>query len=378
MPSKILPKLTDTSDLAGKYVLVRASLNVPIVDGCVSNHFRIVRAVPTLNLLRQAGAKVIVMAHIGRERTDTLAPVSEALQPLVPHTFVSQIIGPEVDAARAAMQNGEVLLIENVRQDPREKDDDGSYAAALAALGELYVNDAFADSHRSHASLVGVAERLPSYFGLNFLHEYDELSKATTPKHPSLFILGGAKFDTKMPLVEKYLDTYDHIFIGGALANDIYKARGLEVGESLVSDVSLADNPIISHERVLAPIDVIVDGPQGRRVCPPDAVQPNERIMDAGPETMAFLAPMVAAASTILWNGPLGNYEAGYGEQTEGLAHMIAEAEGYAVIGGGDTIAAVEALRVQESIGFMSTAGGAMLTFLEAGTLPAITAVKTD
>ena len=375
MPKNTLAKLTDCSDLKGSYVLLRASLNVPVVNGCVTNQFRIVRALPTINFLRQAGARVIVMAHIGRDYTDTLQPVSDALQGSVPHTFVPHTLGSEVEAARAALNDGEVMLIENVRQDPKEKDDDGSYAAALAALGDIYVNDAFAASHRSHASLVGVASRLPTYFGLNFMHEYDELQKAMQPEHPSLFILGGAKFDTKMPLVEKYLETYDHIFIGGALANDIFKARGFEVGESLVSDVSLADSPLLNHERVLAPLDVVVDGPHGRRTCPPDAVRANERILDAGPETVAFLAPQVAAAKTILWNGPLGNYEAGYGEQTEALAHLIAQADGYAVIGGGDTIAAVENLRVQESIGFMSTAGGAMLTFLESGTLAAIDAV---
>ena len=375
MQKTTLPKLTDVPDVRGKYVLVRASLNVPIVAGCITNQFRIVRAVPTINRLRQAGARVIVIAHIGRAQTDTLQPVSEALKALVPHTFVPHTLGADVDSARAAMVDGDVLLLENVRQDSRETDDDGSYATALASLADMYVNDAFAASHRNHASLTGVAGRLPTYFGLNFMHEYDELSKATTPQHPSLFVLGGAKFDTKMPLVEKYLHTYDHIFIGGALANDIFKARGFEVGESLVSEVSLKDSPLMQHDQIVTPVDVIVDGPAGRRVCAPHEVLADERIMDAGPDTIAFLAPYVTAAATILWNGPLGNYEAGYGEQTERLAHLIAEATGYAVIGGGDTIAAVENLRVQTSIGFMSTAGGAMLTFLESGTLPAIDAV---
>lgn len=375
MPKPILPKISDCTELAGKYVLLRASLNVPIVEGSVGNQFRIVRALPTINHLRNAGARVIVLAHIGRKPEDSLAPVAEAMQAYLPITFVPATTGAAVETAKAAMQDGDVIMLENVRQNPKEKDDDGSFATELARLGEIYVNDAFAASHRAHASIVGVPRHLPSYFGLNFMHEYDELSDAATPKKPSLFILGGAKFDTKMPLVEKYLDTYSHIFIGGALANDIYKARGLEVGESLVSEVDLTGHPIVSHERVLVPLDVVVDGPTGRRACAADAVAANERILDAGPETIAFLSPLVTAAQTVLWNGPLGNYEAGFGEQTEGLAHLIAEAEGYAVIGGGDTIAAVENLRVQECIGFMSTAGGAMLTFLEAGSLPAIDAV---
>lgn len=378
MPKTTLPRLVDCADLKGKYVLLRASLNVPVADGVVTNQFRIVRALPTINQLRQAGARVIIVAHIGRDADDSLAPVAEAMQPLVPVTFVPAITGSDVQAARETMRDGDVIMLENVRQNPKEKDDDGSFASELAALADVYVNDAFAASHRSHASLVGVPRHLPSYFGLNFMHEYDELKKAMEPHEPSLFILGGAKFDTKMPLVERYLDTYNHIFIGGALANDMFKARGLEVGTSLVSDVDLSNDPIISHERVLTPIDVVVEGPNGARTCPPDAVQPDESILDAGPETIAFLAPMVTAAQTILWNGPLGNYEAGYGAQTEALAHVVASASGYAVIGGGDTIAAVENQRVQESIGFMSTAGGAMLTFLEAGTLPAIDAVLAE
>lgn len=375
MQKKTLPRIVDCSELEGKYVLVRASLNVPVRDGVVQNQFRIVRALPTINFLRKAGARVILIAHIGREPHETLAPVAEAMNVSVPVTFVPAITGRAVTDARAAMQNGDVIMLENVRQHPHEKHDDGSFAAELAALADVYVNDAFAASHRTHTSLVGVAERLPSYFGLNFMHEYDELTVAMQPKDPALFILGGAKFETKMPLVEKYLGTYDTIFIGGALANDIYKARGYEVGESLVSEVDLSNSPLIAHDRIMVPVDVVVDGPDGRRTCRPEAVQANERILDAGPETIALLSPIVQAAATILWNGPLGNYEAGYGEQTESLAHCIAQASGYAVVGGGDTIAAIETLRVQECIGFMSTAGGAMLTFLEAGTLPAIDAV---
>ena len=375
MPNKPLPKISDIGDLTGKYVLLRASTNVPVVDGAVTNQFRIIRALPTINRLREAGARVIMCGHIGRKPEETLAPVAKVFENYFPLTFVPEVVGPAVDAARAAMQDGDVILIENVRQNPKEKDDDGSFAEQLSRLADVYINDAFAVSHRSQASVVGVCRHLPSYFGLNFMHEYEELANASNPHKPSLFILGGAKFDTKMPLVEAYLDTYSHIFIGGALANDIYKARGLEVGESLVSDVDLAGHPIVNDERVLVPLDVVVEGPDGCRTCAPDMVQPNERILDAGPETIAFLAPLVAAAETILWNGPLGNYEAGYGQQTEALARLISEADGYAVIGGGDTIAAVENLRVQETIGFMSTAGGAMLTFLESGTLPAITAV---
>ncbi|HMA78577.1 MAG TPA: phosphoglycerate kinase [Candidatus Paceibacterota bacterium] len=371
----MLPRLTDITDLRGRHVLLRASLNVPVQFGTVRNEFRIVRALPTLRYLHAHGARTIVVAHIGRKPEDSLEPVAQALSEHIPVSFVPAIEGAEVDEARAAMEDGDTILLENIRQHPREKDDDGSVAAALAHLADYYVNDAFAASHRPHASLVGVPRHLPSCFGINFMHEYEELTKAITPTAPSLFVLGGAKFETKLPLVERHLDHYSQIFIGGALANDFFKARGHEVGTSLVSDISLADSPLITDERILTPVDVVVDGPDGRRTCLPTEVQPSESILDAGPETIAMLGPHVRRAETILWNGPLGNYEAGYGQQTEALAHMIAAARGYAIIGGGDTIAAVEKLQLQERIGFMSTAGGAMLTFLETGTLPAIEAV---
>lgn len=371
----MLPKLTDHTDLRGRYVLVRASLNAPVQFGTVRNEFRLVRALPTLQRLRSLGARTIVVAHIGRKTDASLAPVATALNAHVPVTFVPAIEGVALQRARERMADGDIIMLENIRQHAGEKTADAHLAATLAQLAELYVNDAFAASHRSHASLVGVPQHLPSCFGINFMHEYEELRKALDPRKPSLCILGGAKFETKMPLVEKFLGHYEHIFIGGALANDFLKGRGHQVGTSLVSEVDLSDSSLLKDARILTPSDVIVDGPNGRRTCLPTAVQPDEAILDAGPDTIARLSPLIREAETILWNGPLGNYEAGYGEQTKALANIIAEAPGYAIVGGGDTIAAIEALQVQESIGFMSTAGGAMLTFLETGTLPAIEAV---
>lgn len=359
-------------------MLLRAGLNVPVADGKVTNQFRIMRALPTINKLRQAGARVIVLGHLGREPEDSLYPVYEVLQAHLPITWVGALHGDAVSAARDAMQDGEVLLLENVRQDSRETENDPELTDTLAALGEYFVNDAFADSHRNHASVAGIARRLPTYFGLNFMHEYDELTKARQPEAPALFLLGGAKFETKMPLVEQFLAHYDHVFIGGALANDIFKARGYTIGQSLVSEIDLTGSPLLTNEKILVPVDVEVEGPNGRRTCLPDAVAADERILDAGPGTVAMLARHVAIAKTILWNGPLGNFEAGYDTQTKALAQTIAEAEAYAIIGGGDTIAAIETLGCQECFTFMSTAGGAMLTFLETGTLAGIDAALAD
>lgn len=375
MPNKRLPSVKDIQDLKGKRVLVRASLNVPIQDGVVTNQFRIMRAMLTINFLKTAGAKIIVIAHVGREATETLKPVHEVLQSLTPTQWCDTLTGDKAKEAVEVLQDGEVLLLENVRSDQRETANDMTLAEELANYAEVYVNDAFAASHRSHASLVGVATLLPAYFGFNFIHEYEELLKATTPGVPALFILGGAKFDTKMPLVEKYANTYTNVFIGGALANDFFVAKGLAIGTSLRSDIDLTGSPLVTRENILLPVDVTVQSEQGVRVTTPDDVKSSEKILDCGPKTIEMLTSYIDEAKTILWNGPLGDYEHGFNTETESLAKAIANASGYAVVGGGDTVAAIESLCLQEKFGFLSTAGGAMLTFLEHGSLPAIDVV---
>ncbi|MFT5849463.1 MAG: phosphoglycerate kinase [Patiriisocius sp.] len=369
--------ITECKDLEGKYVLVRASINVPIVDGEVRNQFRITRGIATIQYLVSKGARVILAGHVGSDGSQTTAPIADVFSQYIPTQFSSQVLGDETTAKRDALKNGEVLLIENLRSDDREKKNDEGFAKELAKLADVYVNGSFDASHREHASLSAITQFLPSYAGFNFTHEYEELSKALTPKSPALFLLGGAKFDTKMPLVEKFLSVYDHVFIGGALANDFYKAQGLEVGTSLVSDVSLVGSPLLSNPKIILPVDVIVSTAEGvSRVTTPDQVQGNESIMDAGPETTALLATYIEKAEMVLWNGPFGNYEGGFAQQTIDTAKHIAASSSYSVIGGGDTVAAIEGLNCQEKYNFLSTAGGAMLTFLEFGTLPAITALE--
>ncbi len=375
---KTLPALKDAGDLKGKYVFLRAALNVPIDDGAVRNQFRLLRAIPTIESLRAAGARVILCGHLGDDGSQSLHPIAEVLREHVPLRLSSEVVGSVTLELRDAMKDGEVLLLENVRRDPREKKNDTDFARSLSELADVYVMDAFSDAHREHASIVGVPQFIPSFVGPTFMNEYEELSKALSPQSPSVFLLGGAKFDTKMPLVEKFLDLYDHIFIGGALANDFFKAKGYEVGLSLVSDLSLEGSPLLSHPKLLLPTDVVVDGSNGRRVCPADAVNADETILDVGPESIAMLAPLIKNAKTILWNGPFGDYEKGFEEQTVVCAKLIADSEAYSVVGGGDTVAAIESLGLQGKFGFLSTAGGAMLTFLEEGTLPAIEAVKNS
>jgi len=368
--------ITEVEDLRGKFVLLRTSLNVPIKDGKVRNRFRIDRALPTLRYLHERGAKVVAMAHIGRKPEETLKPVFDELEKHLPIHWGGSITGTEFEQRKNLMSDGDILLAENLRQDEREKSNDESFIAILSELGEIYVNDAFAASHREHASTYGVAKKLPAYAGLTLSEEVTELSKMMAPKHPSLFMLGGAKFDTKMPLVEKYLDLYDTVFIGGALANDVFKARGFEVGLSMVPDVSLKDVKFLTNKKLLLPIDVIVDGPSGRGIRTPDKVSKDEKILDCGPMTIDMLATYIEKSKTILWNGPFGAYELDYIQGTEITARHIAAADGFSVVGGGDTVAAVEKLKINNLFNFVSSGGGAMLTFLENGTLPTIDLLK--
>ena len=248
----------------------------------------------------------------------------------------------------------------------------------------MYVNDAFSVSHRAHASIVGVPQLLPHFAGFQLALEVENLSKAFNPSHPFLFILGGAKFDTKLPLVEKFLEKADGIFIGGALANDFFKAKGYEVGRSTISTATIDFDGLLLDKKILLPTDVIVESGGSQKASLPEKVSSDERILDAGPETLAELKDKIDAAKFILWNGPLGNYENGYKEPTHELARMIAHATKNgveSVIGGGDTLAAIAELKqsggesLEDAFTFVSTGGGAMLDFLAQGSLVGIDAL---
>jgi len=371
-----LKSIVEAGELRGKVVLVRASCNVPLVEGKVRNSFRLRRALPTLQYLKEAGAKVIVISHIGRELDETLLPVFEELSDTIPMEWGGRVNEPFFAEKKAALADGDILFCENLRQDVREEENSSELVDLLAAGVDIYVNDAFAEAHREHASTYGVAKLLPAYAGITLIEEVTELQKVMQPNHPSLFLLGGAKFETKMPLVEKYLALYDHVFVGGALANDVLKARGFEVGQSLVSDVSLAEVPFLWSEKMLVPVDVVVDGPRGVVTKPADQVLPDEKIFDMGPETVELLTRYIAEAKTILWNGPFGNYEAGFEESTEAVAKLISDGEAFSVLGGGDTVAAVEKLGLNEKFGFISIGGGSMLTFMEHGSTPVLDVLK--
>ncbi len=367
-----LKSIKNVDDLAGKSVILRASLNVPLQDGEVRNNFRLKRAVPTIEYLKDKGAKVIIVGHIGREPEETLKPVFEKLRTMTAMEWGGSITDPDFAQVKAEMKDGEAVLCENLRQNEGEKNNDEEFVDAMAKQADLYVNDAFAVSHREHASVFGLAKKLPAYAGLTLMEEVKNLLAVMDPKKPSLFLLGGAKFQTKVPLVEKYLDLYDKVFIGGAIANDVFKAQGLEVGESLVSEVSLEGAEFLKSDKLLLPLDVAVDGPSGVSVREIDKVGKDEKIYDFGPKTIEMLEGHINEAVTVLWNGPFGNYEAGFVTGTETIAKIVAMAEGFSVIGGGDTVASVDKLGLNDKFEFVSTGGGAMLAFLEHGTTPAI------
>lgn len=368
-----LPTIRDIKDLKGKTVLLRASLNVPLKDGNVTETFRLEQAVESIDFLKNAGARVVVIGHIGREADESLRSVVEPLNLLTSVEWGGSMGGAH-DKIQS-LKNGEAILLENLRQDAREANNDESFAQELSNHCDLYVNDAFSDSHRAHASIVGIPKYLPSYFGFSFLREYDALLKVMEPKHPAVFILGGAKFETKLPLVDRYAKIYDKVFIGGALVHDILKAEGYEIGKSLVSDIDLTGNPVLKLKNLSLPSDVVVTDGVKRREVGVRAVLPEEYIYDAGPTTLKELGQLLEGAKTILWNGPLGNFEKGFSFGTEATARMVAASNAYTVVGGGDTIAAIRSLGLQNRFSFLSTAGGAMLVFLETGTLPAIDAV---
>ena len=366
-------------DLRGKKVIVRAGLDVPMTDdGVITDDFRLKQSLPTLQFLHEAGARVIVISHTSRADGSSdisLKSVCDLLNTFIPTQWAGAVVGGEVEEKIAALKDGELLMLENLRYEKGEKDNDEAFAKTLASYGDIYVDDAFSVAHRRHASIVGVPKFLPSYAGLSFVDEVEHLTLALKPQSPSLFILCGAKFDTKLPLVEKLLSVYDKVFIGGALADNFFVAQGFAVGKSLVSDLDITKTVLFNNPKILLPIDVIAHSDRGSVAKKLDTIEADEAILDAGPETIAMLQKEIENAGTVLWNGPLGDYEYGFDAATKAVAQCVADAKGTTIVGGGDTIAAIKDDILTKKFTFLSTAGGAMLTFLEEGTLPGIEAL---
>lgn len=369
-------------------ILVRVAMNVPVAHGQVANDYRLRRALPTIRFLSERGARVILISHIGEAGTETLAPVAEALGKLIPRvSFFGETIGARARDAVRILPPGNILVLENLRRNRGETMNDPAFAAELAALADVFVEDSFDTCHRIHASIVSLPKLLPSYAGLQLADEVRELTAALTPKSPSLAVIGGAKFSTKEAVLTTLLEKYDHVFVGGALASDFLKAEGREVGKSLVQpSLDEGIQKILDNPKLVLPIDVVVVPSSGART--PEArqhsrianitdVHPDEIILDHGPGTVALLASLAQKSKSILWNGPLGKYENGFVDATDSLARSIAASQAHSVIGGGDTVASIENLGLLSKFSFVSTGGGAMLDFLASGTLPGIAALES-
>jgi phosphoglycerate kinase len=382
-------------ELAGRRVFLRVDFNVPLGrDGAVAEDARIRAVLPTLELCRQAGARVILASHLGRPKGApdpkfSLRPVAIRLGELLGATvpLAGDCVGAEVESQARALRPGGLLLLENLRFHPGEEKNDPGFARALAALGDLYVNDAFAAAHRAHASTEGITRHLrPAVAGLLMKRELETLGRVLdAPERPLLAILGGAKVSDKLGLVDALLGRVDHLLIGGGMAFTFLKARGHEVGRSLL-EAGLVETAARLLESAEArgvglglPSDTVVaaspDAEAGQTVAVA-GIPPDRMGLDIGPATVAAFGAVIRESRTIVWNGPMGVFErAPFAAGTLGVARAVAEAPGLTVVGGGDTVAAVEHAGIADRIGYLSTGGGAFLEYLEGRTLPGVAAL---
>jgi len=373
-----IPTIKNIKDLKGKRVVLRLDFNVPMKNGKIMETIRIDRALPTIEYLRKHQARVVILSHLGSDGSMSLVPVVKYLTKIL-HTSIDFVPDFRASSTRTIVDGlplGGIVVFENLRIDPREEKNSATFAKCLASFGDIYVNDAFAVSHRAHASIVGITKFMPSYIGLLISDEIKNLSMALKPKHPFLFILGGAKFETKMPLLKKFSKIAETVFVGGILANDFFRDQGIEVGMSVVDTYKGKLLPLLRKGNIVLPFDVIAKGGRKSEAKKSDDVFPNESIVDVGPDTIKSLTTIINNAKLIVWNGPLGFYEEGFDKGTVALMNTIAKSKATSIIGGGDTAVIVEKLGIANKFTFVSTGGGATLDYLASGTLPGIEAVK--
>ena len=345
---------------AGKRVLLRLDFNVPLEGGEVRDDYRIRESLPTINFLHERGARLVIISHIGKGKPeDTLLPVAEYLNKLFPVTFLSNLLSEENLRITNSLQDGDVVLLENLRHSPGEEANDLEFALYLASLGDIYVNDAFSVSHRAHASVVGVPALLPHFAGIRLAEETMRLAVAFSPEHPFLFILGGSKISTKMPLLKKFLAIADHVFVGGAIANNFLKVKGVEIGTSTYDKDEIAGlKTYLSDPHLVLPVDVVAKNAAGRETKTLDALTSGDMIVDAGSITIKSLEDVIGAAKLIVWNGPLGFYEEGFTEGSRELLGLIAGSRAMSIIGGGDTVALINEIGALDKFSFVSTGTG--------------------
>ena len=380
------------AQVKGRRVLVRVDFNVPLADGEVSDDTRIRAALPTIELLRERGAALILMSHLGRPQGEkdpalSMAPVAKRLGEIlgIEVKLAPGVIEGDVDLTCGALGPGDVLLLENVRFEPGETKNDPKLAENLAQLGDVYVNDAFGAAHRAHASTAGVADYLPAYAGLLLEREVTELMKVVeSPQKPLVVVLGGAKVSDKVGVIDRFLEVADRILIGGAMCFGFFKAQGIETGNSLVEGVELAQEALERAEQsdceLMLPVDLML----GREFSAEterkesDGVETPEGWMglDVGPRTAEAYAEAVAGAGTVLWNGPMGAFELEpFAAGTRTVAEAVAKAPGTTVVGGGDSVAALNQFGLEDEVDWVSTGGGASLELLEGKKLPGVEAL---
>lgn len=369
--------IKDIKNLKDKRVLLRVDFNIPIKSGIVLNDFKIKKIIPTIDFLQKKGAKIIIISHIGREKTDTLKPIFNNLKKYFDVDFLtSDIFDNKTKSFIENMKGGEIVLLENLRKYDDEQNNETSFAKQLASMGDIFVNESFATSHRNHASIVGIPKYLPSYIGILFAEEIKALSQSFNPYHPAVFVLGGNKFETKLPLIKKVLKNYDIVFVGGALANNFFKEQGLSVGISLVAEKKFDLNNLLKDKKLFLPVDVVVKKENKTFIRRQNEVLSDEKILDAGPETILLLKRLLKDAKFVLFNGPLGDYTKGFNRATSDLIRMISDFKIKSIAGGGDTVANIFDLGLEDKFDFISTGGGAMLEFLTDETLPGIIAIQ--
>ncbi|HEV2892198.1 MAG TPA: phosphoglycerate kinase [Actinomycetota bacterium] len=389
-------RTVDQADVAGKRVLVRNDFNVPLEDGKVTDDLRIRAAVPTLRWLLDNGAKVICCSHLGRPKGKpdpkySLEPVRPVLAERLGTevSFVDDVAGVGARQAAEALGDGQVLLLQNLRYEPGEEKNDPELADRLAALAEVYVDDAFGAAHRAHASVVGVAERLDAYAGFLLAGEVKELSRLLEdPERPFVAVLGGSKVADKLAVLDNLLGRVDSLVVGGGMCFTFLAAQGHEIGDSLFEPEQveavrqLLETAKRQGKPVLLPTDVVVarevsEDTEARTV-PAGGIEAGWKGLDIGPASAMAFAGAVADARTVFWNGPMGVFELEpFAAGTKTVAEAVAAADGYTVVGGGDSAAALAELGLADRVDHLSTGGGASLELLEGKTLPGVAAIPT-